>query len=407
MLRKMRWRFIGAAMVAFTTVVLALLCCINIWNYWNMTAQLDSTLAVLYEIDEKGLDLVPQREKPPYDHVASFPGEIPYMIRFFSVQYDENGEFLSINQDYIASVSEDEALRFAEHALETGKEHGFHDVYRFLVNTAGGETAVIFLNAEKELLAARDLLATTLAVSGLCLVVVFILVLLLAGRAVKPYMRNLEMQRQFITNAGHELKTPLTAISTSADVLALEHEGNEWVRNIQVQSGKLSKLIANLITLSRLDEERPSLEKSEFSLSDALWETSDSFMPLIQARGKFYSQCIEDNLQIISDRAAVQQIISVLLDNAVKYSPSGGRIRLSAFRKGRRAVIEVSNTCHELDRSELRHLFDRFYRVDKSHSGTVYGSGIGLSIAKATAEALGGKIHVEMSGNIICFQITL
>lgn len=152
------------------------------------------------------------------------------MIRFFSVQYDENGKFLNINQDYIASVSEDEALNFSDHVLETGRERGFHDVYRFLVNAAGGKTTVIFLNAEKELLTARDLLATTLVIFGLCLTVVFILVLLLAGYAVKPYMRNLEMQRQFITNAGHELKTPLTAISTSADVLAMEYEGDEWGR---------------------------------------------------------------------------------------------------------------------------------------------------------------------------------
>ena len=407
MLKKMRWRFIGAAMVAFTTVVLVLLCCVNIWNYRNMTARLDGTLTVLYEIGEKGLDLVPQREKPPQDHAAPFPGEIPYMIRFFSVQYDENEKFLNINQDYIASVSEDEALSFADHVLETGKERGFHDVYRFFVNTVDGKVTVIFLNAEKELLATRELLATTLGVSGLCLVVVFILVLLLAGRAVKPYMRNLEMQRQFITNAGHELKTPLTAISTSADVLAMEHEDDEWVQNIQLQSGRLSKLITNLITLSRLDEERPSLEKSEFSLSDALWETSDSFMPLIQAKGRSYSQSIEDDLQVTSDRAAVQQMVSILLDNAVKYSPSDGKISLSAFRKGRRTVIEVSNTCGEIDRSELKHIVDRFYRVDKSHSEAVGGSGIGLSIVRATAEALGGKIRAELSGGTICFRITL
>ena len=156
-----------------------------------------------------------------------------------------------------------------------------------------------------------------------------------------------------------------------------------------------------------MDEERPSLEKSEFSLSDALWETSDSFMPLIQAKGRSYSQSIEDDLQVTSDCAAVQQMVSILLDNAVKYSPLDGKISLSAFRKGRRTVIEVSNTCGEIDRSELKHIFDRFYRVDKSHSEAVGGSGIGLSIARATAEALGGKIRAELSGGTICFRITL
>ena len=285
MLKKMRWRFIGAAMTAFAAVILTLLGCVNIWNYWNVTTQLDNTLAVLYEIGGSEFNLMFQKGAPPHGSGFPFSGEAPYMIRFFSVHYGENGQLLDINQDYIASVSQEEALSFAGHVLEGGKEHGFHESYRYLMKTSDGETTVIFLNAERELHAIRDLLVNTLLIAAVCLAIVFLLVLLLAKRAVAPYMRNLEMQKQFITNASHELKTPLTAISTSADVLAIEHGDDEWIQNIQRQSGKLSKLITNLITLSRLDEERPALKKSEFSLSDALWETADSFMPLIQAKG--------------------------------------------------------------------------------------------------------------------------
>mgnify|MGYP002541090253 FL=1 len=387
--------------------MLALLGCVNIWSYWNTIAQLDHTLTVLYEAGKSESGPVFQGGEPPRGNDFPFSGEAPYMIRFFAVRYSESGELLDINQDYIASVSESEALSFAGRVLEGGKEHGFYGSYRYFVKTAERETTVIFLNAERELHAVRGLLVNTLLIAAISLVIVFLLVLLLAKRAVAPYMRNLEMQKQFITNAGHELKTPLTAISTSADVLAMEHGDNEWVQNIQVQSGRLARLITNLITLSRLDEERPALEKSEFSLSDALWETADSFLPLMRARGKAYSQSIGDGLAVNSNRAAVQQMASILLDNAVKHSPPGAKISLKAFRKGRRIAIEVSNTCEELARPELKHLFDRFYRVDQSHSETASGSGIGLSVAKATAEALGGKIHAELSGNVICFQITL
>lgn len=394
-------------MTAFATVMLALLGCVNIWSYWNTIAQLDHTLTVLYEAGKSESGPVFQGGEPPRGNDFPFSGEAPYMIRFFAVRYSESGELLDINQDYIASVSESEALSFAGRVLEGGKEHGFYGSYRYFVKTAERETTVIFLNAERELHAVRGLLVNTLLIAAISLVIVFLLVLLLARRAVAPYMRNLEMQKQFITNAGHELKTPLTAISTSADVLAMEHGDNEWVQNIQVQSGRLARLITNLITLSRLDEERPALEKSEFSLSDALWETADSFLPLMRARGKAYSQSIGDGLAVNSNRAAVQQMASILLDNAVKHSPPGAKISLKAFRKGRRIAIEVSNTCEELARPELKHLFDRFYRVDQSHSETAGGSGIGLSVAKATAEALGGKIHAELSGNVICFQITL
>ena len=234
-----------------------------------------------------------------------------------------------------------------------------------------------------------------------------VLVLLLARRAVKPYMRNLEMQKQFITNAGHELKTPLTAISTSADVLAIELGDDEWVCNIQKQSARLSKLVADLVTLSRLDEENPLPEKARFSLSDALWEAAEPFASLIRAQGKSYSQSIEDGLTAVGDRAVVQQVASILLDNALRYSSGGGEIGLRAFHSGKKAVIEVSNTCEGLDERDLAHLFDRFYRADKAHSGAVRGSGIGLAIAKAAVEAQGGRIRVEKQGERITFQITL
>ncbi|HIV21063.1 MAG TPA: HAMP domain-containing histidine kinase [Candidatus Scatomorpha stercorigallinarum] len=381
MLKRMSRRFIGAAMAAITAVVLVLLCCLNLWNYRGVADQLDSTLDLLAAADGSWPDFALQQPAPPRGG-GPFSGEMPYMIRFFAVHYDAG-------------------------ALAGGRTRGFYKGYRYLVRGDGGAKSVIFLNAERELGAVRSLLATTAAVAALCLAAVFILVLLLARRAVKPYMRNLEMQKQFITNAGHELKTPLTAISTSADVLALDLGDDEWVRNIQTQSARLSKLVAGLVTLSRLDEEDPLPEKARFSLSDALWEAADPFAPLIKAGGKSYSQRIEDGLTVTGDRAAVQQVVSILLDNAVKYSPEGGEISLRAFRSGRRAVIEVYNTCEGLDETDLERLFDRFYRADKSRSGAVKGSGIGFSIAKAAVEAHGGRIRAEKSAHGIMFQVTL
>ena len=403
MLRRMSRRFIGAAMAAITAVVLVLLCCLNLWNYRGVVDQLDRTLDVIAAADGRWPDFALRQPEPPL--AGPFSGELPYMVRFFAVHYDESGVITGVDHDFIASVSEDEAAAYAAAALELGRGRGFCEGYRYLISEDGGETSVVFLNAE--LGAVRSLLAATAAVAAICLAAVFMLVLLLARRAVKPYMRNLEMQKQFITNAGHELKTPLTAISASADVLAMELEDDEWVRNIQTQSARLSKLVADLVTLSRLDEENPLPEKARFSLSDALWEAADSFAPLIRAAGKGYSQSIEDGLSLNGDRAAVQQTASILLDNALKYTPEGGEISLRAFRSGRRNIIEVSNTCEGLDEMELERLFDRFYRADKARSRAVKGSGIGLSIAKAAVEAQGGRIRAERRGDGLCFRITL
>ena len=407
MLKRMSRRFIGAAMAAITAVVLVLLCCLNAWNYRSVVEQLDRTLDLLAESDGGRPDFALMQPEPPLAGAEPFSGEMPYMIRFFAVHYGADGAVTDVDHDFIASVSGDEAAEYAAGVLGGSRQRGFYGGYRYLVSEDGGGKSVIFLNAERELSALRSLLVTTALVAVISLAAVFILVLLLARRAVKPYMRNLEMQKQFITNAGHELKTPLTAISTSADVLAMEYGGDEWVRNIQTQSARLAKLVADLVTLSRLDEENPLPDKSRFSLSDALWEAAEPFAALARAKGRRYTQDIEDGLSAVGDRAAVQQMLSILLDNALKYSPEGGEISLRAYRNGRRAVIEVYNTCENLEEAELGRLFDRFYRADKSRSGTIKGSGIGLAIAKAAAEAQNGKIRAEKAPGGIVFQVVI
>ena len=407
MLKKMCWRFIGAAMAAFTAVVLTLLCFVNLWNYHSVTAQQDEALTRLMEVEDQQTPFSPGRGAPPFDDWSHFSPEVQYSLRFFSVHYDTNGIVSRVNQDYIASISESDAETYADAVLESGKAHGYESGYRYLVSTTEDETVVLFLNSEREIQTMRSLLWITLAIAAVCLAVVFGLVVLFSRRAIAPYLKNMEAQKQFITNASHELKTPLTAISTSVDVLAMEHEGDEWVHNIQVQSGRLSKLITSLVALSRLDEENPFPVRMEFSLSDALWEISEPFVSLAQAKGRTYTQDIADGLTATGDRTAIQQMVSILLDNALKYSPDGGSISLTARRSGKRAEIAVSNTVDMSQAIDTSRLFDRFYRADESHSGAVSGTGIGLSIVKATAEAHGGTISVRQEGCVMIFTARL
>ena len=407
MLKKMRWRFIGAAMAAFTAVVLTLLCFVNVWNYYSMTRQQDTTLDRLLEVDQKNTETPDGEITPPFENMDRFSPEVPYMIRFFSVHLSENGTVGRVNQNYIASVSEADAEAYADNVLSHGKTHGYEGGYRYLVSQEDTETVILFLNSERELQTMKSLLWITLAIAGFCLVVVFGLVVLFSRRAITPYLKNMEAQKQFITNASHELKTPLTAIATSADVLAMEHGGDEWVHNIQVQSGRLSKLITSLVALSRLDEENPFPVRTEFSLSDALWEISEPFVSLARAKEKTYKQDIADGLTVTGDRTAIQQMVSILLDNALKYSPDGGGISLTARRSGKKSEITVSNTVDAAQSIDAARLFDRFYRADESHSSTVSGTGIGLSIAKATADAHGGKISARRAGDTITFQVIL
>ena len=407
MLKKMRWRFIGAAMAAFTAVVLTLLCFVNLWNYRSVTGQQDRVLAHLMELEDQRIAFSPGRGAPPFDGWSQFSPEVQYSLRFFSVHYNAESAFVRANQDNIASITQQEARAYADAAIAGGRTRGYESGYRYLIRRTESETTALFLNSERELQTMRSLLWITLAIAAACLAVVFGLVLLFSRRAILPYLKNMEAQKQFITNASHELKTPLTAISTSADVLAMEHAEDEWVRNIQTQAGRLSRLITDLVTLSRLDEEDPFPVRTAFSLSDALWEISEPFVSLALARGKSYTQDIADGLTVVGDRAAIQQMVSILLDNALKYSPAGGSIRLTARRCGKRAELTVANTVDPALHADPDRLFDRFYRADEAHSGAVNGTGIGLSIARATVEAHGGKISARQTDRSITFQVLL
>lgn len=407
MLKKMRWRFISAAMGAFAAVILALLCAVNLWNYHNITKQQDASLLRLSQLSKIGQVFPLEPGAPPFEIGGRFSKEVQYMMRFFSVHYDESLNLTRIDKDHVASISESEAKSFAEHVLSSKKTSGYYNSYRFLVKKSKSETTVLFLNSEREIQSVSSLLVLTVTIAAVCLIFVFLLVLLFSKRAIAPYVRNLETQKQFITNAGHELKTPLTAIATSADVLEIEYADDEWVQNIKFQSGRLSKLISSLVTLSRLDEENPFPEKSEFSLSDVLWEISEPFENLAEAKKLEYRRNIENGLTVTGDCTAVQQMISILLDNALKYTSEGGKISLSAYQNGKRSVIEVGNTCKTDDIPDLSRLFERFYRPDSSRSKATGGTGIGLSIAKATAEAHGGTIKAEKTEDGILFRVKI
>lgn len=403
MLKKLRRRFIAAAMAAIGAVTLVLLCAVNLWNYKITTDSLDATLDIMSLTGSysSGKD---------YSLPEIFGGhssEEMYMTRFFAVYYDQNGKAAGVFRDYIATVSVEQALSYSSDALSSGHERGYYGDYRYRVLGASGGSIVVFLNAVPEQQSMKTLLKVSVIVSLLALLAAFALITAFSKKATAPYMKNMQLQKQFITDAGHELKTPLTSISTSADVLKLETGENEWVDNIQKQAARMSKLVANLVTLSKLDEGAQMPDMCDFSLSDAAWEVSEPFELRAVAQGKKYSRSIEDNITVHGDMAAVQQMISILLDNAFKYSDEGGEIRLSVRKQHKGSVIEVYNTCAEGSLGDISRFFDRFYRADKARSADG-GTGIGLSIARAVAEAHGGSISAESAdGRSIVFRAVI
>lgn len=403
MLKKLRRRFVLSAVAAVSAVLLILICGIIVWNYIVTTNRMDATIYTF--VSHEGAPPAPKETEPdkPQDNSGHNSGdrffgspspEMKYMMRYFSVTFTD-GEIASTNTDFVKSITQEQAQEYARQVYDSGKERGFCGEYRYMATNDGSETTVVFLNVSPELSYMTTLLLVSSAVGVICLAAVTVLVAVFSKRAIAPYVRNIEQQKRFITAAGHELKTPITAISASADVLDMEIPGNEWVENIQKQAVRLSGLTAELVELSRLSEEQPFPERAEFSLSDAAWEIAEAFSFSAKVAGKRFSQEIEDDVTVFGDMSAFQKLTSILLDNALKYSDENGEIRLTVKRRGRRAEITVFNTCAHVDRNEIPHFFERFYRSDKSRSSP--GNGLGLAAAREIAEAHGGRITAKTS----------
>ncbi len=407
MLKKLRWRFIIAAMTAFGTVMLLLVTGINFLNYSITTKREDDTLAGILEYERLRM----ARPAGSILMISEMPwaigAEVDFTTRFFVVHYDREGDMVLIFKDHI-SVDEDTIRKYADKVLSEHRTKGSYKEYRYAVNQEEAGTTIIFLDVSGEQKFVRSLLKVSLAIALVSLLGVFGLIVLFSKRAIAPYVRNIERQKRFITDAGHELKTPLTSIATSADIAAMETEENEWIENIRKQTARLTRLVNDLVALSRLDEEQPFPEKSIFSLSDAAWEAAEPFAALAKACGKQYTQQIEEGMVLLGDQNTIRQMISILLDNAVRYSEEGGEIRLRVYRRYNKICLEVFNTCHLMEDADPERWFDRFYRPDESRSANTGGTGIGLSMAQAIAEAHGGRITAESPDkNQILFRVLI
>lgn len=412
MLQKIKWRFIIAAMSAFSAVMILLIAGINCWNYSVTARRLDSSLQQILNAPFSDFHPNPlPKEKPdfpPVDFRNAPSEESRYMVRYFSVYLDERGSLYRVSTDFISSINGEDAERYAEEVMKKGRDNGFLGEYRYIRDQSESGSRIIFLNAAKERQFLKTLLFVSCLVGAISVSIVFLLVYLLSGRAIRPYIQNMEKQKRFITDAGHELKTPLASLSASADVLAMEHEDNEWIRNIQKQTVRLSRLVGDLVVLSRLDEADPLPDKNRFSFSDAVWEIIEPFVSRMKAAGKEFAYHIEDDVFYYGDEMILRRMVSILLDNAAKYSGSNGYIRLDFYRRNHSIVLEIFNDCDLDPGFDMNRLFERFYRPDQSRSQDTGGTGIGLSIAEAAVKAHKGRISVKSEkGKTICFKVVL
>lgn len=406
MLRSLRNRFILSAIAAFFAVMFILVTLINIFNYRSVAEALDQTLSIILEHDNSRAESSSEGEGMPV-FPQRFDPEFSYMTRFYIVRINGDGTIDSVSMDRIATVSETDAETDAKNVLSSGNQKGFEGSYRYMVQEGEDYTSVAFLNAAKEQEMIQRLLVLSICIALGSLAAVFVLVCLFSKNAIRPFENNIEKQKRFITDVSHELKTPLTSIAASADVIALDRD-DEWIANIKNQTDKMSKMVSELVTLSRLDENDPLLNMERFSLTELSWEVAAGFVSQARAQEKVLDLDISDNIEVTGDKISIGRVLSILLDNALRYSNERGDIRLTVGARNKKAIIEVYNTCCYDEPLDTDRIFDRFYRPDESRNSFSGGSGIGLSIVRSTIIAHGGKIDALCpDGKSLTIQILL
>lgn len=392
MIKRLRIKLVAASMASLFFVLLVIGGIAGVLNYRRIVEEADRILEVLEENGGTFPKRFPEerKENPP-----GMSPELPYESRYFSVLFDQNGTAVLADTSKIVSIDTEEAIEYASEVWKKEKEKGFLDDYRYWKCSYNGEHRIIFLDCRRQLENFQNFLFTTFGVSGLGLLSVFLLMIYFSARIVKPFSDNYEKQKRFITDAGHELKTPLTIIEADTAILEMDFGENEWIQDIQGQTKRLADLTNTLVKLSRMEERQGKNVQVEFPLSDTVEEVVHTFQAPAKIQEKSLVCSVAPMISMKGDEKAIREVVTILLDNAVKYTDTKGKISVVLEKKKNHIYLSVYNTTEYLSKEQIPCLFDRFYRTDSSRNSQTGGYGLGLSIAAATVDSHRGKIIAE------------
>ena len=446
MTKQLRWRFIIVSMLAVFLIVSVFVGAVNITNYVSYRKE---SAQLLQYINSNGGSFDDRRPGQPVQPHAGqdnagtnagnaawdgtertgsnpaykaknefnrgdwFFGELKindethFRLRFFTVSLDESDRIDSVNVNQIATVDDETALQYAKQVLQSGKESGTLDsfVYERFDNADGN--MIVFLERFMERENLQEFLLQSLLIAAVGLAALFLIIYLVSPIAIAPFVRNMEKQKRFITDASHEIKTPIAIISANADALSLTGNDNEFVQSIKHQTVRLTGLVGDLVTLSKLDEHDISSTAEPVDFSELVTRNAEDFSVLAEAKGKSLTSDVQPDITVAGDPKSLERLVIILLDNAVKYAPENGAVTVLLTAAGKEMTYSVSNLAPGMSKDDVKHVFDRFWRADASRDRRTGGYGIGLSLAKAIAENAGGTIQAKLHGEVITFSVRL
>lgn len=381
MFKSLRKKFIITAVGSVAVVITVLALALNFINFNKLEEKIDTTLldasksqAITKIFSEDGDDLVITKNSTnPTDYNG-----------FSIAKVDNDGEIIKAYRDDTLVSNHDALQNKVEQALEKGGTSGFIGTYRFLkVETEVGNL-ILFLNCQRELDSFESFAKNSILISIFVIVSVLIMIILISKKVIAPIQETYIKQKQFITGASHELKTPLAIISSNADVLEMENGNSKWTNNIHNQVDRLTSLVNSLVVFSRM-EEKDAVERVSFDLTEVLQSRIADFNELANFQKKYIVTNITSNLNYYGEKESIIQLMDILLENSIKYAPENSDILVSLEKNRKYAILKVSNKA-DVKKGDLSKVFDRFYRLDESRNSTIKGYGIGLSMAQLIAE---------------------
>ena len=399
MIKTLRLKFILFAMAAVSILLLVLGLSINGLAWFMFERQADEMMETLVESEGNFMKPPPDEFDEGGDRREGFrPPAMDIMrsARFFIVYMSDSGSILFTNIDQIFYVSNDDAIEYAMEAIGKNTESGRIDRYRFTVTETENGKNVYFLDMTREYLTMRTLMIVSAVIAVASWLVVLLFVVLSSEKVVHPIAAGMEKQKRFITDAGHELKTPLAIIQSNNDANILINGENKYNRNIRSQVVRLSELTADLLTLAKLDE-GAVLPFEALNVSDLTEEILPPYRDTAANRGLAMDTRVEKDIRMQANRESLIKLVSILLDNAIKYTDDGGDIQFELKKDQNHVLIIEENTCTTRAAENPEQLFERFYRGDaaRTQQNTGSGYGVGLSIARMICENLGGTLTAE------------
>lgn len=398
MIKQLQRKFVVSAMLAISILLIVVLGGLNIFNGISSKRQTDNLLSTLAQVENSAVTLMLPEVRDSWNFFSSVVTQDDTLgAIYFVVRMDNYGKMWSVDTTHISSVDMQEAMNYVRQIQNRADETGSIGRFKYMaIPTVGnlGKT-YIFLDVTKQVGNVWQVMFLSVGVGVLCWFAMLLLVILLSKKAIRPIASNIEKQKQFVTDAGHEIKTPLAIIMANTDAMELHYGENKYSKNIRNQIFRLKDLTQDLLTLAKMEENSDKTKKEWFSMTDLVDETIDQFVENIAKKNVVIQKNVQMNLNIKSDRGQIQRLLSILIDNASQYVSENGIIEVTLQQSNKQVVFAISNTADNLRQLQLNKIFDRFYRGDDARTQKSGGSGIGLSSALAIVQAQKGHITAQ------------